>query len=145
MMTGDLTRQELHHRVVPQANCAAWILGHLILSERYLMRLLGVPAETMPALPDDTFEKRYAQDEAATRAEHFGDAEVLPAVFAEHRDAVIRAVEAADDAVFDKPLGKPMRIARTVGEFLLFTPIHGASHMGQISAIRRSLGKPPVV
>ncbi len=145
MMVGDLSRQELHHRIVPTANAAAWILGHLILSERGAMKILGVPAESLPALPDDGFEQRFARDETAPKSEHYGDAEVLPAVFKEHRDALIRAVEAADDSVFGQPLPQPMRIARTVGEFLLFVPIHVSTHIGQISAIRRSLGRPPVV
>ena len=145
MMTADLSRQDLHHRVVPNGNCAAWILGHLILSERGMFKLLGIAPEALPPLPDDGFAARYAQSEAATRAEHYGDADILPALFQEHRQALMQAVQAADEAVFDRPLDKPLRIATTVGEFLLFTPIHGASHAGQISAIRRSLGRPPVV
>ena len=143
--TGDLSRQDLHHRIVPAANPAAWIIGHLILAERSALKLLGVAPETLPALPYDGFEKRFAQDASAARAEHYGDAEVLPAVFKEHREALIRAVESADDSVFDRPLEKPMRIASTVGELLLFFPIHVASHMGQVSSIRRSLGRPPLV
>lgn len=145
MWTRDLSREDMHYRIVPQANCAAWILGHLILSDRYLLKLVGVPAEAMPALPDDAFEQRFSQDDAAPQAQDYGDAENLPNVFDTHRQAVIQAVEAADDSLFDQPLDKPLRIARTVGEFLLFAPNHGAMHMGQISAIRRSLGRPPLV
>ena len=54
-------------------------------------------------------------------------------------------IEAADDAVFDRPLEKPSRIASTVGEMLAFMPIHVAMHAGQITLIRRSLGRPPLV
>lgn len=145
LWTADLSRQELHHRIVPAGNCAAWILGHLVLSERSSLRAVGVAREALPALPDDGFEQRFARDEAAPRAEHYGDAEILPSVFKQHRDALIAAVEAADDSVFDRPLEKPFRVAKTVGEFLLFTPVHAATHMGQVTAIRRSLGRPPLV
>ncbi len=142
MFTRDLSRQDLHHRVVPQANCAAWILGHLALGDRNMLTSLGV--ETLPALPYEDFDKRFARDEVAPRAEHFGDAELLPQVFKEHRDALVAAVEALEESRFNEPLPKPLPIAATVGELLLFMPIHAATHIGQISTIRRSLGRPPL-
>lgn len=143
--TADLSREELHRRIVPEANCAAWILGHLTLSDRGSLKALGVAPEKLPGLPYEDFESRFARDETAPRAENYGDAETLPAVFKAHRDALVAAVESADDSVFDKALAPPTRIANTVGELLLFWPIHVAMHIGQISAIRRALGRPPLV
>lgn len=145
MFTGDLSRQDLHHRIVPAANPAAWIVGHLILSERHALQMLGITPESMPKLPFDDFEKRFAREEAATTSQDFGEPEILPRIFQDHRNALISAVEATDEADFDKPLPQPMRIAGTVGELLLFWPMHVAMHLGQISALRRSLGRPPLV
>lgn len=142
MFTSDLSRQDMHHRVVPAANPAGWIIGHLILTDRSLIKLLG---GVMPALPSEDFEKRFGQGENAPAAGDFGEVERLPALFKTHRDALIAAVEAANEAIFDRPLEKPLRIASTVGELLAFASLHVATHAGQISSVRRSLGRPPLV
>ena len=108
--------------------------------EHYLERLAQIENLTY-----EDFEKRFGREEDAPRARSFGDAQMLPAVFKSHRDALFNAVEAADAAEFDKALPQPSRIASTLGELLLFDAIHVAMHIGQISAIRRSLGRPPLV
>ena len=143
--TSDLSPADLHHRAVPAANAAAWILGHLVLTDRHLLTLLGVGEENMPRLPSAEFAQAYARDEHAPRRERYPDADTLPGLFHQHRDALISAVEASDEAAFDKPLERPRPMANTVGELLLFMGLHVAMHVGQISTIRRTLGRPPLV
>jgi uncharacterized damage-inducible protein DinB len=143
--TDDLDHGQLHHRVVPAANCAGWILGHLVLSERRMMTLLGLPDEDLPGPPFDDLAERFSRDQAATTRTDYGDVGRLPASFQAHRSALIDRLESADEAVLDRPLPEPMPIASTVGELLLFMPVHVATHLGQISTIRRSLGLPPIV
>jgi hypothetical protein len=36
LFTQDLSPQEMLHRTSPGANCAAWLIGHLTLSDRSL-------------------------------------------------------------------------------------------------------------
>src|SRR5687768_1859323 len=67
--TADLTPQEYLHRPCGDANCAAWLVGHLILSERNAMKRLGVT--DLPELPEG-FEKRFARDPEAPKASDFG-------------------------------------------------------------------------
>ena len=143
--TSDLSEADLHHRVVPAANPASWILGHLVLIDRNLLKLLGVGEENMPRLPSAEFGKAYARDEHAPKLAGYPDAAALPALFQQHRDALIGAVEATDESRFAEPLEKPTRIANTLGEMLLFMGLHVAMHVGQISTIRRTLGRPPLV
>ena len=140
MMTKDLTPEELHHRVAPEANPAAWLLGHLVLTER---RALSVLDADLPPIPDG-FEDRFGQKNDAPRATDFGDVSGLTDLFARHRDALVAAVEATDDARLDEPLANPNPRFGTIGELLAFFPIHVSTHMGQISTIRRTLGKPPL-
>ncbi len=142
MFTADLDHQQMHHRVVPAANATAWILGHLVLSERRALKMLG--QDDLPALPEG-FEERFARNDEATQSADYGDATMLPALFAEHRQRLVAAVESADEAAFDQPLEQPMRIASTVGELLVFFGIHVSTHLGQISMIRRSLGMKPLI
>lgn len=145
MFTDGLTREQLHHRATARANCAAWILGHLVLYERRALSLLGTAPADLPALPFGDFETRFASDDTAAAQSDYGHAEVLPGVFAVHRRALIAAVEQINPAKLDEPLPQETRIASTVGELLLFFPMHVAMHVGQISTIRRSLGMPPLV
>ena len=139
-MTADLTPEQLHHRATPEANCAAWLLGHLVLVERRALKLLGAD---LPALPDG-FDARFSREEDAPKAADFGDVAMLPSLFDEHRQKLLAAVEQVDESTLDKPLDNPSPRFTTVGEMLAFFPIHVAMHAGQISTIRRSLAMPPL-
>ena len=55
----DLSPQEYLHRPTPKANCAAWTVGHLAMTDRYALKLLGVP---LPELTEG-FDKRFSRDE----------------------------------------------------------------------------------
>ena len=137
----DLDGREYLHRPTPKANCAAWLLGHLTLTERSAMKRLGVP---LPELPDG-YERRFSRDEGCPQAEEFGDVTKLMPLFNEHRNRLIAAVRSATPQQLDQPLEKPHPLFNTVGEFLVFYALHGAMHAGQITLIRRSLGRPPLV
>ena len=137
----DLGPQEYLHRPSPTANCAAWIVGHLTVSERSGLTRLGAP---LPELPEG-FEHRFSREEGCPQAEDFGDVTKLMPLFDEHRNRLIAAVRSATPEQLDQPLEKPHPLFNTVGEFLIFYSLHGAMHAGQITMIRRSLGRPPLV
>ena len=84
--TEDLSPQEMLHRPTPKANCAAWLVGHLALSDRRTLKLLG--AADVPPLPDG-FEHRFSREEGCPQANDFGDPSVAMRVFNEHRDALV--------------------------------------------------------
>jgi uncharacterized damage-inducible protein DinB len=138
----DLTPQEYLHRPAPKANCAAWLVGHLILSERNFMAAAGVT--DLPELPE-RFEKRFGRQEDAPGAGEFGDVALLRPLFDTHRDRLIDAVRQLSPQKLDEPLANPRPIFRTVGEQLNFAAQHVSMHAGQITIIRRSLGRPPLV
>jgi len=138
----DLKADEMHHRTTPKANCAAWTIGHLILSERSALKAFGV---ALPPLPDAGFEKRFSRDEGCPQASEFGDVGVLMPLFRAHREALIDAVKRATPEQLDKPLEKPHPVFRTAGELANFMGFHSIMHAGQISQIRRHLGRPPVM
>lgn len=137
----DLGPQDYLHRPTPQANCAAWIVGHLALSDRGTLKRIGAPLPDLPA----GFEHRFSREQGCPQAAEFGDASQLIAVFDEHRHRLIAAVKALPAEVLDKPLEKPHPMFRTVGELVTFMALHSTMHAGQISIIRRSLGRPPLV
>lgn len=137
----DLTPAGMTHRTSPAANCAAWIIGHLLLVERNLHRALGV---TSPAIAAE-YESRFARDAAAAAATDFGDTGTLVQEFLEHRRLSVEAVTRMTPAQLSvEPPNKSPRW-KNVGELVAFLANHTSMHAGQLTLIRRSLGMPPVI
>jgi len=141
-MTADLTPQDYVHRPCAEANCAAWIVGHLILTERGALKRLGVT--DLPPLPEG-FETRFARDATAPRAGDFGDVTQLVPLFKQHRAMLVEAVKRATPEQLGKPLDKPHPLFNTVGGSVNFMGVHVSMHSGQISTIRRTPGRPPLI
>lgn len=141
-MVQDLSPEEFLHRPVAKANCAAWIVGHLILTDRQALARLGV--NDLPELPEG-FEQRFARDEHAPSAAEYGDVRLLQPLWNRHRDLLAEAVRRLPAEEFDKPLEQPRPLFKTIGEMLVFMSLHPTMHAGQLSTIRRSLGRPPLV
>jgi hypothetical protein len=138
----DLAASEYLHRPTPKANCAAWLIGHLILTERRALNLYGV--SDLPPVPDG-FDKRFSRDEGCPQASEFGDVMALLPLLDQHRSRLIEAVKHAPPALLDKPMEKPHPMFGSLGEFTSFVSHHVMLHVGQITIIRRSLGRPPLV
>lgn len=140
--TEDLKGGDWTHRPCAGANCAAWIVGHLILSSRSMMQRAG--HTDLPALPAD-FEKRFARDEAAPKAVDYGDVSTLRDLFQQHHDLMSAVVARQTPENLARDLNMNHPIFTTVGAMFAFTPVHIGTHAGQISTIRRSLGRPALV
>jgi uncharacterized damage-inducible protein DinB len=139
----DLKPEEYLHRPCAGGNATAWIIGHLILTERSALGRVGVT--DLPALPEG-FERRFARDEAAPKAGDYGDVSVLLPLFNRHREMLIEAVRKAGPDVLEKPLEKPHPLyGSRVWEAINFMGAHVTMHAGQVTIIRRSMGKPPIV
>jgi uncharacterized damage-inducible protein DinB len=138
----DLKPAEFDHQPAAGANSAAWIVGHLVRTDRRTLTWLGV---TDPPPAPAGFEERFAPTRAAATGQGgYGDPKELLALFDAHRDRLIAAVLAADPARFAEPPSFQSPIFADKGEGLLFMALHTALHLGQVSTIRRSLGYPPV-
>ena len=137
----DLGPQEYLHRPTPKANCAAWIVGHLTLIDRLGLKRLDAPAPELPA----GFDRHFSREEGCPQAGEFGDVSRLIPLFDEHRGRLIAAVRAAPGEVLDRRIEPPHPMFGTVGESLAFLAMHTTMHAGQITTIRRSLGRPPLI
>jgi hypothetical protein len=140
--TEDFKPDEYVHRPTEKSNCAAWLLGHLTLTDRSTAKALG--ASELPELPAG-FEKRFSRDEGCPQAGDFGDAGALWPLFEMNRDALIAAVQNTPQEKLDAPAPRPTPMFKTVGEMVNFIALHTCVHVGQITIIRRSLGRPPLV
>jgi uncharacterized damage-inducible protein DinB len=140
--TADLQPPEYLHRPTEKANCAAWTIGHLALSDRGALKRMEIT--NLPPLPEG-FEQRFSRDEGCPQAGDFGDVGQILPIFNAHRERLIEAVKRMTTEQFEKPMEKPHPMFKTLGEFITFMAAHTAMHAGQITVIRRSLGRPPLV
>jgi hypothetical protein len=140
-LTADLKGSDWTHRIAPNANCAAWLVGHLILTERRALTSIG--HNDLPPLPDG-FEARFSRENNAPMASDFGDASILTPLFDKHRGLLIEAVKYLPADKLEAALAKPSPRFKTIGEQLVFMGVHVIVHAGQISMIRRHLGRPPL-
>ena len=139
--TEDLKPNELLHRPAANANCAAWLLGHLTLSNRSVAAKFNAD---LPALPEG-FERRFGQKESAPQANDFGDCSQLLTTLEQSFDALIAAVKRATPEQLATPTERQSPMFKTLGEVANFMALHAAMHIGQITIIRRSLGRPPII
>jgi hypothetical protein len=141
--TEDLQPQEYLHRPTPKANCAAWLIGHLALTDRNMLKKVCNVSD-LPPLPEG-FEKRFSRDEGCPQAEDFGDVKILRDIFNQHRDRFVAEVQKMTPDQLAKPSEREHPMFRTAGEMINFMALHTAMHVGQITIIRRSLGRPPLI
>ncbi len=137
----DLAPHEYLHRPTPKANCAAWLLGHLVLTERSALRRVGAP---LPEIPPG-FEQRFSREAGCPEAAEFGDVSGLAATFNDHRERLIAAIKSAPAELLDRRPEKPSPMFGNLAEAAQFIALHTVLHAGQISTIRRSLGRPPLM
>ncbi|HYV37117.1 MAG TPA: DinB family protein [Gemmataceae bacterium] len=140
MYLSDLSDADLLVRPVPNANHAAWQLGHLISAESYLVKQI-IPDAKYPELPKG-FDEQYGK-EGSTRDTGFLAKAAYLEMFANARKATLAAVEKLTDADLDKPVtGNMAKYCPTWGAMLIMVSNHVLMHTGQITVLRRKLGKP---
>ena len=142
-LSEDLTDDELFIRPAGVANHMAYQLGHLISSERHMIE--GVCPGSSPELPAG-FDKAHSKEnaESESRDGFLSKSEYL-ALYQKQRDATLKALASQSDADLDKPGPEAMRqICPTVGSVFALQSFHQAWHMGQLTVLRRQLGKPVV-
>lgn len=142
MFCEDLKPEEYLFRTTPKANCVAWLLGHLISIDHRVTKALG--GTNLPELPEG-FTQRFSREGDAPGANDFGDVTKLLPLFRESRMAFVNATLAVNQSTLDRPLEKPSPRYSTNGEMVAFMAHHTAMHAGQITMIRRALGRPPIV
>jgi len=143
MMCDDLTPDEFRHQPVPGANSAAWVVGHLAVTVRRTAERLG--ATDLPALAEEFVGRYSAAKKPAGVQSDLGDKADLLALLDGCVEKLMEAVGKLPAETLTGPPPNPRRFAENFGEAVLFGALHVTLHCGQLSTIRRSLGKPPLV
>jgi DinB superfamily len=136
----DLSDSDLLVRPAPNANHAAWQLGHLITSEVNLLRMIGLTPVSLPAGFAEKHSKETASSDSPSgflkKAEYLELADKV-------RYATLAELENLSDAGLDKPTTGPMaQHAPNAGSMFVMIANHTMMHAGQFTVLRRKLGKP---
>jgi hypothetical protein len=139
---GDLSDADLLVRSVPGANHIAWQMGHLVSSERHILKDLGHDSAPLPTGFDEAHKagNSSCDDPArfATKAEYLR----LHGLLLETMNA---ALDKTPESVLEEPGPESMReYAPTKAATFMLLGNHMAMHAGQFVPIRRKLGKPPL-
>jgi uncharacterized damage-inducible protein DinB len=143
LLIDPLKPDDFDKQPIDGMNSISWVLGHLTLVDRRMLTWLEIA--DLPALPDG-FEARFATTRAAATAQSgLGDPTAIVAQFDAHRRLLIDQLPTVDPALFalETAVKRPTFTDR--GEATLFMGLHTSLHAGQISAIRRALGYPPLL
>jgi uncharacterized damage-inducible protein DinB len=139
----DLTPEEFHFQPVPGANSAAWIVGHLAHTLMQTAKRLGV---VIDAAGDEEFLIGFKETRHAAGVQHnLGIQAELLALFDRYIDKVIETVPLLTNEILLAPASNAPAFVSNRGEMLLLGAMHITLHVGQLSTIRRSLGKPPLL
>src|SRR5262249_26805973 len=142
-MADDLTPDEFLRQPVPGANSAAWVVGHLTNTLRNSLRRLG--GTDLPELPSGLAGKFAATKRAAGEQTDWGNPEALLKLFDTFGERLIALIPTLPtERLATVPEVRPP-FATNLGEAIQFGALHIAMHTGQLSTIRRSLGKPPII
>jgi hypothetical protein len=142
MMTDDLTADEFRRQPLAGANSAAWIVGHLAVTARRTALRLG--ATGLPELTEEYVAQYSATRKTAESQAELGEKAELLNLFDVSIEKLMEAVRAIPAESLDAPPAATP-FAANYAEAVLFGGLHVALHCGQLSTIRRSLGKPPLV
>lgn len=141
-MVDDLKPEEFDRPPCPGANTVAWMLGHLVRTERRILGFWGVEVPKLAEGFDDQFAPTR---KPAVEQPNYGDPKTLIAEFDRHRELLISAVASANADRLNQPLANPHPLFSTLGAAAAFMALHVVMHTGQISILRRMLGYSPVV
>jgi len=132
----DVTEEDARHEPPGDANSIGWVLGHLVMTRRLILRTAGADPVGDPALLEI-----YSGEEGVRfdRSRAF-PLERLLADFGESQARLLPALaQLTPDA-----LSAPVRNT-TLGDLLTFLWFHEGYHNGQLGVLRRLAGKPGVI
>lgn len=137
----DFSDSDMLVRPTPNANHAAWQIGHMLVSEVWMIN--NTKPGAIPELPAGFAEKFSKETSKSDDPAAFPKKAELLALYDKTRKALAAWVLTLSDKDMDVPAPEPLRsFAPTLADLLFLTPTHLAMHLGQIQVIRRKLGKP---
>jgi len=148
-LVSDFSDADMFVRSCPDTNHTAWILGHLVIAEIGQGSTIGA---TPILLPDGFREKHMGGMGVGSKKTPWNDSddpadfwpkETYLNLLNQVRVKTIEALDRTTEEMLAQPTPGPMaRITPRLIDLMVLIAVHQSFHTGQISAIRRKLGKP---
>ncbi len=143
MLLGDLSDADLLARPVPSANHVAWQLGHVIVSLNYFGET--IKPGSMPALPAQFAAQHSKETAASDKPADFLSKQQYVTLLDGQRQAFVDLLATVPLSRFDEASPEAMQgYAARISDLVTLVAEHEMMHSGQISVVRRKLGKPVV-
>jgi uncharacterized damage-inducible protein DinB len=132
----DITEEDARRQPPGGANCIGWVLGHLVMTRRLVLRSAGAEPAGDPALVEI-----YSGEEGVS----FDPSRAFPLerLLADLDESQRRLLPALAQLT-PEALSGPVRTT-VLGDFLAFLAFHEGYHNGQLGVLRRLAGKPGVI
>lgn len=141
MLVADLTDSEIMQRPVPEANHIAWQLGHLVGSLAFFGE--AIRPGSMPPLPTGFSEQHDKANAGNDDPAAFLTKDEYVRLLDQQRAAMLALLDTLEESDFTADSPEPLRdYAPTVIDMIGLSAEHEMMHSGQISVLRRKLGKP---
>jgi hypothetical protein len=143
-LVADLNDEQMCQQTTPGEHHPAWILGHLLLGDVYLLALLKVED-----LPDDFPGLLQTYGPGATPTptwERYPSKEFLTERLTASGSRRLAAVRAMTSAALKRPTPDPLLVTAqpTIGHHLHALVFHEGYHGGQLSSWRHAKRLPPI-
>jgi hypothetical protein len=146
LLSADIDEARMAEQPAAGMNHPAWILGHLAICTDYAAKVLGLEKQC-----PDQWHKQFGPGSTPTsdRSAYPSKAELLAALAAGHERIAAAALN-ADPKRMASPHKVDIAFVKvwmpTLGDLLAhLMTTHPASHLGQLSAWRRTMGLPGVL
>jgi hypothetical protein len=144
-VVADLDASRLGQEPAPGVNPPAWTLAHMAISNDFVLAILGSSERACPQSWSDAFGPRMSPSQLTMP---YPTKEELQSALERGADLVCRVARDADPAEMDKPHSVALfrqTPIKTVGDAVaLLMTTHFATHLGQLSLLRRQSGYAPV-
>ena len=141
MLIGDLSDEELLQRPEPEANHIAWQLGHLIGALHFFGE--AVKPGSMPALPEGFNDQHSKETATSDDPGAFLKKDEYATLLDQQRAAMLELSESLSEEELSADAPEQLReYAPTIVDMIGLAAEHEMMHSGQISVLRRKLGKP---
>jgi len=138
--TGDLSDEEYFKPAAPNSNHAGWIVGHLAVSEDWLVsKTTGKP----PRIEQALHELLGGSSQCIADASKYPSRSALNELFYNSRANTVEALKQFDERRWDEPAPEelPKEFFPTLGAIWGMQGVHQYWHIGQLTTCRRALNK----
>lgn len=140
-LLSDLKPVEMCLQPTPGGNHAAWIVGHLAVAADTHSQYAGAARRL------ESWDPLFGMGSSPTSLpEDYPSKNDLIGGWHQANERIATAAQGADPALLGRPTQGPLAATLpTVADFLAFSMTgHTATHLGQLSAWRRAIGRPPL-